>query len=31
MNKEAKLKYIKNNLKDSYICNLDGKVIVGNK
>lgn len=31
MNKEEKLKYIKNKLKDSYIYNLDGKVIVGNK
>ena len=28
---EEKLKYIKSKLKDSYICNLDGKVIVGNK
>ena len=28
---EEKLKYIKNKLNDCYICNLDGKVIVGNK
>lgn len=28
---EEKLKYIKSKLNDSYICNLDGKVIVGNK
>ena len=29
-NKEA-LKYIKSKLPDCYICNLDGKVIIGNK
>lgn len=29
-NKEA-LKYIKSKLLDCYICNLDGKVIIGNK
>lgn len=28
---EEVLKYIKSKLKDVYICNLDGKVIVGNK
>ena len=26
-----KLNYIKNKLPDCYICNLDGKVIMGNK
>lgn len=30
-NDEEKLKYIKSKLKDCYICNLDGKVIIGNK
>ena len=29
-NKES-LNYIKSKLPDCYICNLDGKVIVGNK
>lgn len=28
---EKKLKYIKSKLPDCYICNLDGKVVVGNK
>ena len=28
---EKKLKYIKPKLPDCYICNLDGKVVVGNK
>lgn len=30
-NDEKSLKYIKEKLPDCYICNLDGKVIVGNK
>ena len=30
-NNEQSLKYIKEKLPDCYICNLDGKVIVGNK
>ena len=30
-NDEKSLKYIKERLSDCYICNLDGKVIVGNK
>lgn len=30
-NDESALKYIKEKLPDCYICNLDGKVIIGNK
>mgnify|MGYP003571273013 CR=1 FL=1 len=30
-NEEQSLKYIKEKLPDCYICNLDGKVIIGNK
>ena len=30
-NDEKSLNYIKGKLPDCYICNLDGKVIVGNK
>ena len=30
-NDEKSLKYIKEKLPDCYICNLDGKVIIGNK
>ena len=30
-NDEKSLNYIKDKLPDCYICNLDGKVIVGNK
>lgn len=30
-NNEESLNYIKSKLKDCYVCNLDGKVIIGNK
>ena len=30
-NDEEKLNYIKSKLPDCYICNLEGKVIIGNK